>query len=163
AGNPFVYRRLATERRRTAVAETEALRVQDLRTKAERAWRNKDFRAVEEAYSQIEEALTPAEKKRLEYVRRQPRHPKPLQQQPGGIECHLGGRICASSGLSDPHRPRARRRSLRESGKETCPGAIDGLFGGGAQLSSSAAQGPRPDALPRPAPNVGAPLTRRTR
>jgi len=78
AGNPFAYRRLMAQRSRTAVAETEALRVQDLRTKAERAWRNKDFRAVEEAYSQIEEALTPAEKKRLEYVRRQPRHLKPL-------------------------------------------------------------------------------------
>lgn len=78
AGNPFAYRRLMAQRSRTAVAETEALRVQDLRTKAERAWRNKDFRAVEEAYSQIEEALTPAEKKKLEYVRRQPRHLKPL-------------------------------------------------------------------------------------
>jgi len=78
AGNPFAYRRLTADRSRTAVAETEARRLQDLRTKAERAWRNKDFRAVEEAYSRIEEALTPAEKKKLEYVRRQPRHPKLL-------------------------------------------------------------------------------------
>jgi len=78
AGNPFAYRRLATERSRAAVAEAEALRLRDLRRKAETAWRNRDFRTVEQAYSQMEEALTPAEKKKLEYVRRQPRYPKPL-------------------------------------------------------------------------------------
>jgi len=68
-GDPFALRRLANDRAESAVIETQESRYRSLRSRAESAWNRKDFRAVNDSYSQMEEVLTQVERTRLEYAR----------------------------------------------------------------------------------------------
>jgi hypothetical protein len=71
---PFIIRRLDELRRERARQAAQLQRLADIRVAVDRAWHQKDYRRVEELFASVEEMLSPAELKKLRYVRTQISH-----------------------------------------------------------------------------------------
>lgn len=67
-GDRFAFRRLDELRREQAVSNGLKRRLSDVRAAAATAWQEGDYRRVEALYRSIEPHLTPAERKKLDYV-----------------------------------------------------------------------------------------------
>jgi len=69
-GNVTVFRALKENREKASREYTQEILTKQTRQKAEVAWKQRDYVAVRKSYSSIEEFLSPAEKKKLEYAER---------------------------------------------------------------------------------------------
>lgn len=70
-GDRVFFQRLDLFRSAKAKALTRRLRLQQVRSAVERAWRGKNLKRVMELYASIERDLSEVEKKKLDYARRQ--------------------------------------------------------------------------------------------
>lgn len=69
-GDRMFFRRLETLRHAKAEAFTQGLKLQQIRSAVERAWRNREFKKVVRLLASIESDLSEAEKEKLDYARR---------------------------------------------------------------------------------------------
>ncbi len=69
-GNRMYFRRLSVLRSEMATKEELRRRASELRHAVDAAWRSGDYSRVVELFEELEEPLTPAEKKKLEIARR---------------------------------------------------------------------------------------------
>lgn len=70
AGDRIFFRRLETFRHANAEAFTKRLRLEQVRSAVEKAWRNREFKEIVGLYESVEGDLSEAEKGKLEYARR---------------------------------------------------------------------------------------------
>lgn len=73
-GNRMYLRRLSVSRAKIATQEERSREAVQLRHQAELAWRSEDYSKVAELLEELEEPLTPAEKKKLKMARRRAGH-----------------------------------------------------------------------------------------
>lgn len=69
-GNPAAFEKLEESREKASKDYTQKIMNKHIRQKAEVAWKQKDYDAVIKSYKSIEEFLSLAEKKKLEYAER---------------------------------------------------------------------------------------------
>jgi|SRR5882672_426632 len=69
-GDRMFFRRLETFRHANAEAFTRRMKLQQVRSAVEQAWRNREFKKVIGLYTSVEGDLSEAEKGKLEYARR---------------------------------------------------------------------------------------------
>lgn len=69
-GDRMFFRRLETFRNAKAEAFTQGLKLQQIRSAVEQAWRNREFTKVVGLFAPVESDLSEAEKGKLEYARR---------------------------------------------------------------------------------------------
>ena len=69
-GNPTVFKKLKENREQKSKEYTQEIMNQQLKQKAENAWKQKDYEVVAKSYKSIEKFLSPAEKRKLEYAER---------------------------------------------------------------------------------------------
>jgi hypothetical protein len=69
AGDRMFFRRLETYRHARAEAFGRSVKLQQVRSAVEDAWRKRDFKKVIGLYASVESDLTEAEKRKLEYAR----------------------------------------------------------------------------------------------
>jgi hypothetical protein len=69
-GDRMFFRRLETFRHANAEAFTRRLKLQQVRSAVEQAWRNREFEKVVGLFASVESDLSEAEKGKLEYARR---------------------------------------------------------------------------------------------
>jgi hypothetical protein len=69
AGDRMFFRRLETYRHARAEAFGRSMKLQQVRSAVEDAWRKRDFKKVIGLYTSVESDLTEVEKRKLEYAR----------------------------------------------------------------------------------------------
>ena len=69
-GEPHAFEQLLETRLRISDRLHEEMRVRDVRQKADEAWQSRDYVVLADLYGCILEHLTPAETKKLEYVKK---------------------------------------------------------------------------------------------